>query len=308
MDPKNVNLNDVVQHVQKFLVRIIGEDVRLRAVYNDAILTALVDAGQIEQVLINLATNARDAMPEGGELTIETGIQAIDESFVSRHGWGRQGNYALISVSDTGYGMDEETRNRIFEPFFTTKEAGKGTGLGMAIVHGIINQHNGFIYVYSEPGKGTVFKIFIPLVEKEALSEVESLVAPPPRGGTETILIVEDDATVRKVVEDVLIDSGYQIITAEDGQQAVEIFRENRSAIQLILMDMIMPKKSGMEAFKEIKQLDPGARILFTSGYTADFIKSRGELAECVDLIMKPAKPSELLRKVREMLDRKPCS
>lgn len=257
MNPKNVNLNDVVQQVQKFLVRIIGEDIRLKAVYNDAILMVLADVGQIEQVLMNLATNARDAMPEGGELTIETGLQVIDESFVNHHGCGKPGCYALISVSDTGYGMDEETRSRIFEPFFTTKEVGKGTGLGMAIVHGIVNQHNGFIYVYSEQGKGTVFKIFIPLIDKEALSEIGNLIVPPPKGGTETILVVEDDPSVRKVVEDVLKDSGYNIICAEDGQQAVEVFRENRSRIQLILMDMVMPKKAAWRRTKRSNSSNP---------------------------------------------------
>lgn len=304
MDPKPLNLNDVAQQVQKFLVRIIGEDIKLKAVYNDAILMVLADAGQIEQVLMNLAANARDAMPEGGELTIETGLQQIDDLFIEHHGWGKPGNYALISVSDNGCGMDEETRNRIFEPFFTTKEVGKGTGLGMAIVHGIVSQHNGFVYVYSELGKGSVFKIFLPLIDKEKISEVERREEKPPKGGTETILVVEDDPSVRKVVEDVLLNSGYEIITAEDGQQAVEIFSENRSRIKLILMDMVMPKKSGLEAYKEIRLLLTNIRVLFTSGYTADFIKSQGELGKEAELIMKPVKPHDLLRKVREMLDR----
>ena len=304
MDPKPVNLNDVVQQVQKFLVRIIGEDIKLKAVYNDATLRVLADAGQIEQVLMNLATNARDAMPEGGALTIETGLQEIDDSFVHSHDWGKPGSYALISVSDTGVGMDEETRKRIFEPFFTTKEVGKGTGLGMAIVHGIVSQHNGFVYVYSELGKGTTFKIFIPLLDKEELTDVAESVAKPPKGGTETILVVEDDTSVRKVVETILINSGYEVINAEDGQDAVEKFSENSSKVKLILMDMVMPKKSGLEAYREIRQLRTDIKVLFTSGYTADFIRSRGELDEGADLVMKPVKPFELLRKVREMLDR----
>ncbi len=304
MDAKPVNVNDIAQQVQKFLARIIGEDVKLKAVINVAILMVVADAGQLEQVLMNLAANARDAMPEGGELTIETGLQHIDETFIEHHGWGKPGRYALISVSDTGCGMDEDTRNRIFEPFFTTKEVGKGTGLGMAIVHGIVNQHNGFIYVYSELGKGTVFKIFLPLLEKEKVAEIEKRVEEPPKNGTETILIVEDDPSVRKVVSDVLIDSGYEIITAEDGQQAIEKFSENRTRIKLILMDMVMPKKSGLEAYREIRLLKPDIRVLFTSGYTADFIQSRGELDKDAELIMKPVKPHDLLRKIREMLDR----
>ena len=304
MDPKPVNLNDVVQQVQKFLVRIIGEDIKLKAVYNNATLRVMADAGQIEQVLMNLATNARDAMPEGGSLTIETGLQEIDDSFMHSHDWGKPGLYAHISVSDTGTGMDEETRKRIFEPFFTTKEVGKGTGLGMAIVYGIVNQHNGFIYVISEPGKGTTFKIYIPRIDKGALSDMIEIDAKPPKGGTETILVAEDDISVRKVVETVLINSGYEVINAEDGQDAVQKFTANSSRIKLILMDMVMPRKSGLEAYREIRQLRSDIKVLFTSGYTADFFRSQGELDEGADLIMKPAKPHELLRKVREMLDR----
>jgi PAS domain S-box-containing protein len=306
LDPKPVNLNDAVQQVQKFLVRIIGEDIRLKAVYNDAVLMVVADAGQLGQVLMNLAANARDAMTEGGELVIETGLQHINDSFVNHHGCGKPGNYALISVSDNGCGMDEETRKRIFEPFFTTKDVGKGTGLGMSIVHGIVSQHNGFVDVCSEFGKGTVFKIFLPLMDKEKLSEIENQAEEPPKGGAETILVVEDDSSVRKVVEDVLKDYGYAIISAEDGQEAVEKFSENRTRIQLVLMDMIMPRKSGLQAYREIKLLRPDCRVLFTSGYTADFIKSRGELDKGAELVMKPVKPHDLLRKVREMIDRKP--
>jgi polar amino acid transport system substrate-binding protein len=305
MDPQPVNLNDIVLQVQKFLDRIIGEDIKLRAVFNESTLRVMADAGQIEQVLMNLAANARDAMHEGGELTIETYRKEIDDSFVHCYNCGKPGSYALISVTDTGCGMDEGTRCRVFEPFFTTKEVGKGTGLGMAIVHGIVNQHNGFIHVYSEPGKGTIFKLYIPLMEPEDISKSEPIEDVPPRGGTETILVVEDDFSVRTVIETLLLNSGYEIITAEDGQDAIEKFSENRARIKLILMDMVMPKKSGLEAYKEIKSLQNNIRVLFTSGYTADFIRSRGELDNGVDLIIKPAKPSELLRKIRELLDSK---
>ena len=304
LDTKMVDLNEVVKHVEKFLVRIIGEDVQLKSIKNGVNLRVMADAGQIEQVLMNLATNARDAMPVGGTLTIETALQDIEELFVNCHGLGKPGRFGVISVSDTGIGMDEETRNRIFEPFFTTKEVGKGTGLGMAIVHGIVNQHNGFVYVYSEPGKGTTFKIFIPLLETEDASAGVEIVSEQPTGGTETILVVEDEASVRKVVETILRQFGYEIISAVDGQEAVDIFKMSGSKIKLILMDMIMPHKSGMEACKEIRQLQPDARVLLTSGYTADFIRSRGDLENGVDLIMKPVKPYELLQKVREMLDR----
>ena len=304
LDIKPVSLNDLVQHVEKFLVRIIGEDVHLKSMYHDANLRVMADTGQMEQVLMNLATNARDAMPAGGTLTIETFFQEIDESFVYSHGLGNPGRYGVICVSDTGAGMDEETKNRLFEPFFTTKEVGKGTGLGMAIVHGIVNQHNGFVYVYSEPGRGTAFKIYIPLLESEVVSEKVGTVLERPTGGTETILVVEDDASVRKVVETMLTQFGYETICVVDGQEAVDTFKMNGSKIKLILMDLIMPRKSGMEACREIRHLQPDARVLFTSGYTADFIRSRGELETGVDLIMKPVKPFELVRKVREMLDR----
>ena len=304
LDTKPVGLNVVVQHVEKFLVRIIGADVLLKSVNNGVDLRVMADTGQMEQVLMNLATNARDAMPGGGTLTIETSFQEIDESFVYCHGLGKPGRYGVISVSDTGIGMDEETRNRIFEPFFTTKEVGKGTGLGMAIVHGIVNQHSGFVYVYSEPGKGSTFKIYIPLLETDVASEGVKNASELTKGGTETILVVEDDASVRKVVEAILIKFGYEIISAVDGQEAVDIFKAKGSKIKLILMDMIMPHKGGIEAYKEICQLQPDARVLFTSGHTADFIRSRGELDNGVDLIMKPVKPYELLKKVREMLDR----
>jgi len=304
LDTRPVNLNELVQHVERFLVRIIGEDVHLKSMYHAVDLRVMADTGQMEQVLMNLATNARDAMPAGGELTIETSFQEIDQFFVYSHGMGTPGRYAVICVSDTGIGMNEETISRIFEPFFTTKEVGKGTGLGMAIVHGIVNQHNGFVYVYSEPGKGTTFKIFIPLLETETASEGMEIILARPNGGTETILVAEDDASVREVVVTVLKEFGYEIISASDGQEAVDTFKVNRSKINLILMDLIMPHKSGMEACKEIRLLQPDARVLFTSGYTADFIRSRGELDTGVDLIMKPVNPLGLLRKVREMLDR----
>ncbi len=304
LDTKPVNLDEIVQHVENFLVRIIGEDVHLKSIYHDVNLRVMADAGQMEQVLINLAANARDAMPAGGTLTIETFFQETDESFVYCHGLGNPGRYGVISVSDTGVGMDEEIINRIFEPFFTTKEVGKGTGLGMAIVHGIVSQHNGFVYVNSKPGRGTTFKIHIPLYEKEVASEKADIVFKRSKGGTEMILLVEDDASVRKVVEMVLGEFGYEIISAVDGQEAVDIFKANSSRIKLILMDMIMPNKSGLDAFREIRHLQPDVRVLFTSGYTANFIRNRGELENGVDLIMKPIKPFELQQKVREMLDR----
>ncbi len=304
LTPKNVNLNDIIQQLQKFLVRVIGEDVHLKTVSHEVNLPVCVDSGQIEQAIINLATNARDAMPKGGLLTIETGLQDVDAAFVKAHGYGQAGRYAVITVSDTGLGMNEELQQKIFEPFFTTKETGKGTGLGMAIVYGIVKQHNGFINLYSEPGKGTTFRIYLPLLAQEAASNQEQVVIPPPRGGSETILVAEDDPAVRKLVVTMLTSYGYEVLQAEDGKEAVTLFAANRDRIQLILMDMIMPGQSGTAAAEEIRKLAPEIKILFSSGYTADFIKNRGVDEAGIEFIMKPVQPMELLRKVREMLDR----
>jgi CheY-like chemotaxis protein len=300
-DPQTENVNDLVNHVQKFLKRIIGEDIQLMLALHQEGLWVKIDAGQFEQVLMNLATNARDAMPGGGVLSIATTLQQrsalIGEDLAS------PAPYAVISVSDTGSGMDEQTCKRIFEPFFTTKECGKGTGLGMAVVHGIVTQHRGVINVYSEPGTGTTFRICLPLVEgtaaKGARPGIETVV-----GGTETVLVAEDDAGVRKLVEDVLVSYGYQVILAADGEEVVERFRENRNRISLVFMDLIMPKKGGDEACRELRALDPGVRVLFSSGYTMDVIQTRWTLEEGAELVTKPIQPLELLKKVRELLDR----
>jgi CheY-like chemotaxis protein/two-component sensor histidine kinase len=304
MTPRVAILNDLVQQVQNFLTRIIGEDIQLTTDLDPLDLLVKIDSGQIEQVLINLATNARDAMSKGGTLTIGTGVLEVDEAFVQAHGYGKPGRYALITVSDTGIGMDEKTKSRIFEPFFTTKELGKGTGLGMAIVYGIIKQHNGFIHVYSEPQIGTTFRIYLPLIQTEQ-EAVEEIITPvPPEGGTETILVAEDNREVRELVQEVLTSFGYVVITAEDGIDAVEKFKANKKNVKLILMDIIMPKKSGKEAFREIMKLKTGVKIIYSSGYTLDVIQSRDVLDTGAELIMKPVQPIELLRKVRELLDR----
>jgi len=303
MNPRPTNLVEIVQHVQKFLARIIGEDIQLKSITNQAVLRVNVDGGQIEQVLINLATNARDAMKKGGLLTIETGPRMIDASIARTRDFGETGHYAVIAVSDNGIGMDENTCKRIFEPFFTTKELGKGTGLGMSIVYGIVKQHNGFINVYSELGKGTTFRIYLPLIESGQEPD-EDVVPEQPKGGTETILVAEDESDVRSLVEAVLTKFGYQVILAVDGQDAIDKFAANIDKVKLVLMDVIMPEKSGKEAYDEIRRLRADARVLYSSGYTRDFIQSRGGLDDDTDLIMKPVQPMELLRKVREMLDK----
>lgn len=304
MTLKLADLNEIVRNVGKLLRRVIGEDIQLITTLSSEPVTVNVDIGQIGQVLINLATNARDAMPAGGVLTVETSRIELDGLFVKTHGYGAPGPYALMTVTDTGLGMCEEIRKKIFDPFFTTKETGKGTGLGLSIVYGIVKQHNGYINVYSEPGNGTAFRIYFPVVALSHETEPETAPLPPPSGGTETVLVAEDDPHVRTLVESILKQAGYEIILAEDGQYAVEKFRANPEEIRLVIMDIVMPRKNGMEALREIKLLQPDVKVLFCSGYTADFIQSRGGLDENAELIMKPVMPSELLRKVREMLDR----
>ncbi|WP_026841813.1 response regulator [Citrifermentans bremense] len=299
------DLNLLLRGVEKFLQRIIGEDITLSTKVPESSVWAVVDSGQIDQVLMNLAANARDAMPKGGSLFVALERQEIDAGFVQAHGFGTPGSYALLTVSDTGQGMDEETRNRIFDPFFTTKVSGKGTGLGLAIVYGIVIQHKGFVNVYSEPGVGSTFRIYLPVVEPEQVAGAEAVTIEDEVRGCETILVAEDDLYVLELVTSVLMQYGYCIIHAANGEEAVQKFQEN-DQIALVLMDIIMPVMNGKEAAEKIRRLRPEARILFTSGYTAEIIKSRCELEESAELIMKPVKPALLLKKVREMLDRPP--
>ena len=237
-------------------------------------------------------------------LTIETSRQVIDEQFIAAYKFGASGHCAVISVSDTGMGMDEKTKTRIFEPFFTTKEQGKGTGLGLSIGYGIIKQHNGFINVYSEPQLGTTFRIYLPIADDDAPEEELGDGNEPPDRGTETILVVEDDPVLRDLLEGILSDHGYRVLLAEDGQDAVAKFKETSLKVDLVLMDMVMPRLSGKDACDSIKKIDPRARVAFISGYPAEIIKTREALEEGTELIMKPVQPLELLSKVREILDR----
>ncbi len=304
IDRKPVDLNKILNKVEKFLVRVIGEDVEVHMALEKTTLTLFADAGQLEQVFMNLATNARDAMPNGGSFTIESAITELDNSFVAAHGYGKTGTYALISATDTGEGMTEQIRVKIFEPFFTTKEVGKGTGLGLAMVYGIIKQHEGFINVYSEPGKGTTFRIYLPLIKTDAMEEQQIIAPELVKGGTETILLAEDDATVRKLTLLVLEQMGYTVIVANDGEEAVTKFMENKDRIQLLLFDIIMPKKNGKEAYEEIKKIKPDMPVLFASGYSPEMLRVKALVDDDVPLVYKPISPQNLLKKVREVLDR----
>jgi PAS domain S-box-containing protein len=303
ISPKPVNINDVIKGISRLLSRLIGEDIDLSTPLTDKDLTVMADTTQIEQVLMNLATNARDAMPNGGTLLIGTDMITFDNEYVRAHGYGRLGNFALISVEDTGSGIDEKIKERIFEPFFTTKEIGKGTGLGLAMVYGIIKQHEGYINVYSDPNKGTTFKIYLPLI-KSRFEDIGQLDDGPVSGGTETILIAEDDAQVRGLTRRILEKAGYQVFEAADGAEAVKTYCGNNKNIQLLILDVIMPKKNGKECYDEIKKSSPDIKTIFTSGYTANIIHKKGILEEGIDLILKPVSPNQLLRKVREVLDR----
>jgi len=302
MKPRPESLNDVVRAVDKFLRRVIGEDVQLETAFKTDDLRILGDGGQLQQVLMNLATNARDAMPHGGRLIIQTESVELEDRFIRTHGFGKPGRYALLSVTDTGTGMDRDTCRRIFEPFFTTKQAGRGTGLGLAIAYGIVKQHGGYITVYSEPGHGTTFRIFLPLLTSEPLAEQP---APPPfpQGGTETILLAEDEPTIRGLLASTLRDFGYSVIEAQDGSDAIAKFHEHEAdTIDLLVFDVIMPGRSGTEAYDEIRKLRPGTKVLYLTGYTADMVRDRGLVGGEQELLMKPVFPVELVRKVGEIL------
>ena len=303
LSPQPVTVNSIIDRVRNLLHRVIGEDIEFRTVLTAQDTTVLADSGQIEPLLINLATNARDAMPKGGQLTIETGLAQIDDEYIRHHGYGKTGAYVLISISDTGEGMDEPTRQRVFEPFFTTKEVGKGTGLGLAMVYGSVKQHNGYINVYSEPGKGTTFKIYLPVLHAAARPLALSKSDGMPKGGNETILLAEDDQAVRNLTRSVLEDVGYTVIEAADGREAVERLEQQRDRIDLLIADVVMPKKNGEEVLEEARRLKPGIKVLFTSGYPANIIQGKGIIEQGLPFISKPASLHDLLRKIREVLD-----
>jgi PAS domain S-box-containing protein len=299
-----LNLNKTLSQFEKFLLRLLREDIELRSRYAPDELPVMVDRGQIEQVLMNLVTNARDAMPKGGRIAIETSLIRLDQKFVKKHGFGEAGEYALLSVSDTGEGMSEDVRRKIFEPFFTTKTEGKGTGLGLAMVYGIVKQHNGSIDVYSEPGVGTTFKIYLPLDRGPAESEIQKDEEQAPlRGGNETILVAEDDARLRQLTVRVLRHHGYTVIEAVDGLDAVAKAMENRDKINLVLLDGIMPSMNGKEVWQEIKALNKKIKVIFMSGYSEDIFTKDGIPGGDTCFIQKPATPSVIVRKIRAVLD-----
>jgi len=303
IQPRVLDVNAVVESTRKLLTRLIGEDVELVATLAPDLGLVMNDPGQIEQVIMNLVVNARDAMPEGGRLTIETANVDVGAEFVHDHPLAQPGRYVLLAVIDTGTGMDAETQAHIFEPFFTTKEAGKGTGLGLATVYGIVKQSGGFIWLYSELGRGSAFKVYLPRIEAAAETVDATRTAPLPRG-TETVLVVEDAAAVRTVVRHMLERSGYRVLDAADGTLALEIAARHHGPIHLVVTDVVMPAMGGRQLSEQLTRLRPETKVLYTSGYTDDAIVRHGVLEAGVPFLQKPFTPEALVRKVREVLDK----
>ena len=303
LQPKIFNLNTLVQNLEKMLRRLIGEDIEMRTILASDLGSVRADRSQIEQVIMNLVVNSRDAMPKGGKLTIETSNIFLDDAYAQRHQTVQPGRYVLLAVSDTGVGIDPENLSRIFEPFFTTKEMGKGTGLGLSMVYGIIKQSGGNIWVYSEQGRGTSFKIYLPLVNAPVDAPSAEQARYENSRGTETILLVEDDEQERELAREALSVSGYEVLVAETPRAAIALCRSHQSRIDLLLTDVVMPGISGPELATQVTAIRPELKVLYMSGYTAQAIVHQGELDADTFFIQKPFTPSSLSAKVREALN-----
>jgi len=302
LQPKMMDLNATVSGMVTMLRRLIGEDIDLRILPGEELGRVKADPGQVEQIILNLVVNARDAMPGGGRLCIETCNTILDGTFSSKHPHAVAGPHVLLAVSDTGVGMSEDTQAHLFEPFFTTKEKGKGTGLGLSTVYGIVQQSQGAIYVYSELGRGTTVKIYLPRVEGEV--EIASPDSGPAPHGTETVLVAEDEAQVRDFVTRVLSAKGYRVLAAGEGIEALRLCREFAEPVDLLITDVVMPRMGGRELASRIEAVKPGVRVLFVSGYTENAISHHGVLDAGLTFLQKPFTTDALLRKVREVLDR----
>lgn len=309
-NPLPVNLNDIVTRVGKLIASLAGDDITLHNFLSEAPLEIMADSVQVEQLIMHLVNNARDAMPQGGELWIGTRRTTLDQEFVKRYGYGKVGDYALLTVTDNGMGMDAETLEKIYEPFFTTKGVGKGSGLGLSVVYGCVKQHKGFLTCYSEPGKGTQFNIYFPLkfaaadLVEEETRRIPVLADRLSLRGTETILLVEDDHDVLEIIKSLLEEFGYKVLVACDGISALNIFRESVADIQMVVSDAIMPHKNGWDTFREMQVEVPWLKGLFISGYTRESLIEKGMMDETSTFLPKPIAPMDLLRTVREVLNR----
>jgi CheY-like chemotaxis protein len=298
-----LDVDIVVARMEPLLRRLIGEDIDLVTATDPVLGRVRADPGQLEQVVLNLAVNARDAMPQGGRLTIETANVELDEAYARRQADVHPGPYVLLAVSDTGVGMDGETQAHLFEPFFTTKGVGEGTGLGLATVYGIVKQSGGHITAYSEPGRGTTIKIYLPRVD--AASELREAEPEPVvlRRGSETVLLVEDDEAVRELTREVLEMQGYTVLTVADAGEAPRVLERSSSPIHLLVTDVVMPRLSGRELTERLRSLRPGLRVLYISGYADTAIVHHGVLDPDAPFLQKPFTPDALLRSVRKVLD-----
>jgi len=298
---KPVDLNAAVRRTATSFTKENGNGVAIDVKADDTALTIMADEGQIEHCLTNMLSNARDAMPRGGTISLITGAMELEDTFISMHGYGTKGSYAVVAVTDTGTGMDERTRKKVFEPFFTTKETGKGIGLGLAVVYGVVKSHRGFVNVYSEPGIGSTFRLYLPLAGAQIADGMPASLLPEGKG--ETILLAEDEKSVRDITASVLEQFGYRVVTAANGEEAIRRFREHDGSVHLVMLDINMPLVDGRSAFNEIRRMQPSVRALFTSGYTEDFIRSQGLIEAGIPVMSKPVSPRDLLRKIREVLE-----
>jgi CheY-like chemotaxis protein len=308
LSPRVINLNDVVLNLDSLLRRLIGEDIEVLTVPANDLGSVKADPGQVEQVVMNLALNSRDAMPHGGKLTLETSNAVLDSTYARQHQPVVPGRYVMLAVSDTGIGMSPETLTRIFEPFYTTKEVGKGTGLGLSMVYGIVKQSGGYVWVYSEPGRGTTFKIYFPRVDQPAEGTSTDRRPTNVLRGTETILLVEDDPQLRQLSSSVLAHCGYKVLTAGTPEEGLSICESNKGAIRLLVTDVVMPRMNGRQLAEQILKSCPNLKVLYISGYTDNAIVHYGVLDPGLWFLPKPFTLSSLVAKVREVLDSPPDS
>jgi CheY-like chemotaxis protein len=302
MQPCVMSVNTAIQHTEMMLRRLIGEDIELVLSLPSDIGNIRADPNHIEQAIVNLALNARDAMPMGGCITIETANVSLDENYGRTHAGVRPGEFVMVAVSDTGHGMDAETRRRLFEPFFTTKEKGKGTGLGLATVYGVVKQLGGDIWVYSEPGQGTTFKLYFPLVTEVASQPAAGPAETVNSPSTETVLVVEDEQAVRDLTVKMLRKLGHTVLSAADGVEAIELAKSYSGLIALLLTDVVMPNMSGRQVADHLVKLRPEMKVLYLSGYTDNTVVHHGVLEDGVEFLPKPFSREALARKIRDVL------